>query len=546
MPLYLLLIAAIILILTVITGFLVLLAGTTLGIEDCWALSGAAGCAIVALIAFVAFLTNQTNRLFCLGALLALILACVITIRYRKRDAPFVLPRWIMFVLVLWAVHICVEFTTPLFRGAFSYGDWWMHFDISLFYLGVRPGDIQYFGQYTIPSRTPLFNLFSSYYLAIFHREFFVYQIASLVPGVALFGVLSRFFERRLLGTALFLYMFNPYLSKMILVPWPKILAATYTLAAIYLYMKWQAQSARSSQGIPGWSICLGFAVLTHSASILYVLAIFLDYCVSSGLRKRTVTNLAIAGAVVVACLGPWLLWVTMAYGVKSVWTSSPTAVAQSGILSAGWFGDRVITIVGTLLPLPLMSLGSNFQARYVWDSWLRLYYGVLPGACTITGTALLLRSWRRQQRFPTWSVARLFGIITVVGFVGGILLQPGRQLLGIAQESMAPIVLLALIMMTAVLDTLPPIQYRVVLAFIGLEFILSRGLHMIDLALSSTPSDDVNLLLKQQHHLTFVRDIIGPAWVAFALAGITGYILIAYLYGARLRQVPGAAASTL
>ena len=39
---------------------------------------------------------------------------------------------------VLWLALLCMQLMLPIYTGADFYGDWWMHFDTSQFYLGLR------------------------------------------------------------------------------------------------------------------------------------------------------------------------------------------------------------------------------------------------------------------------------------------------------------------------------------------------------------------------------------------------------------------------
>jgi hypothetical protein len=109
-----------------------------------------------------------------------------------------------------------------------------MHFDIAQIFLGLQKTDTVYFGTYNVTSRTPLFNLFSSYYLALLENSFAVYQITAILPGVFLTLLIPLFLRPSLIPLAFFPVAFSPYLSNMITYPWPKVLATVYILTGIY------------------------------------------------------------------------------------------------------------------------------------------------------------------------------------------------------------------------------------------------------------------------------------------------------------------------
>ena len=207
-------------ILTFATGFIVLRAVTAFSTEECWAFSGAAGCTVLATIAAGIFLVHQFDRIYYVGALIAILLLCMMIIKLRKIPIPLTRPpRWIAYILLFWVVLISFQCITPVYTGAFMYGDWWMHYDIALFFKGLRPLDTEYFGAYGIPSRTPFFNLFATYFLALFNDQFAVYQMVTVIPGIALIGVLLAFTHKT--NVALFLLFSSPFLVTMMLYPWP-------------------------------------------------------------------------------------------------------------------------------------------------------------------------------------------------------------------------------------------------------------------------------------------------------------------------------------
>lgn len=510
-------------------------AATALSVGDSWSFSGVMGCALLSAIAFGAFLAHQFYREFYLGSLLGILLTCLILIRFRNvpltNGSP---PRWILYIFLFWLVLVSSQYMTPVYTGAFMYGDWWMHFDIAQFYMGLRPLDIQYFGTYAIPSRTPFYSLFAGFFLKLFENQFAVYQVVSVLPGITLLGVLSKFISSRNMILCLCLFFFNPFLGIMILYPWPKVLAAAYVLASLYFYLQWQSETLPQTRRffLLMWAFWLGFAILTHSGTIVYGIGFVLD-SVFRQHNRSSLLQLPIAGLVTTCVVVPWVLWAGSTYGFFALWDASPAALTNDGLFSQGWWVERGLNALGTLLPLPLSLALQSYQGDLwsLWHVWLRFFYAVLPGACTITGSCILLLQLRRNLGIIQTLPWRTLGVLVITGFVGSVILQPGQTIFGLAGENMATIVLLVLIVVVQIAGTFTPRQQRIVMLLTFVEFLASRGLQILFDGLGLVAADDANLLLKQHHHVLFARDMVGMAWLGFVAIVVAIYIFFLWRF---------------
>lgn len=530
----LLAVAASAFVITFLSGFVVLRALATFSTEECWAFSGAAGCALLATIASAAFLAHNFQRLFYVDVLLVIMFLCMAIIRLRKIPVLYTKPpRWITYILLFWVVLISIQCITPVYTGAFMYGDWWMHYDISLFFRGLKPLDVTYFGQYSIPSRTPFFNLFVSFFLAIFKDQFAVYQMVTVIPGIALIGILIAFIRKT--KTGLFILFFNPFIVAMILFPWPKIPAATYSLAGIYSYIQWR--NTESTQLKRSLLIASGFwqglAILTHPSAFFYTLGIFLDNIFSRESYSNRLFRMVLPiGIIISAVVFPWFLWVINNYGIQSLLQASPIVAGNGRVLLGEWLLDRVINFGGTLLPLPAFNI--FLKDQQFWsevhglDIWLRFYYAVLPGACTLTASLVLWRYFKQKNMEAIQTLPlRTFGIISLVGFVCGVIFQPGFNIGGVVGESMTPIVLIVLILTIKIVDNLTALQQKKIMLFTFIEFFATRGIQIIIYIFGSVPESDTNMILKSQYHLVFAQDIVGTFRFIFVCIIIAGCALM-------------------
>lgn len=513
---------------TFVTGFLVLRAVTALSITECWSFSGVAGSTLLSGLTFSAFLLQQFHREFYIEFLLVILFICLIGIRIRHGAIDALIPPlWVKYSFLFWMLLVAFQCIPSVYTGAFTYGDWWMHFDISQFYLGLQPANSLYFDSYTIPSRTPLFNLFSGFFLATFANHFAVYQMVALLPGLALIGVLRMFIDPRYMLIALGLICFNPFLISMMLYPWPKMIAAAYVLSSIYYYSRWQSEAQAQCKlcCLLAWGFWLGLAILAHSATCVYGVGMVLDTLLRRPSRSN-LRHILLVGVVVGCVISPWILWVSYSYGFAALWTAAPTfVVAQNHIGSFAWWLDRTLNMLGTLVPIPLLVLilQGTENGWLWWNGWLRFFYAVLPGACTLTISFILGRQLIQQLHIRPISAWQPLGIIAITGFVGSIMLQPGLNLGGLIGENMITIIIILLIIAVYRMKTLPLREQQLFMILISLEFFASRGIQTFLEALALLPIDQ-NMLLKQTYHIPFARDIVGSAWVGCTIVILVGY----------------------
>ena len=530
---------------TYLLGYLVLRACTRFNDPECWAFSGISGIALLAGIAFAAFGCSTFSRLAYVGPTVMLAVLSIMVLRRRRRPLfPQRPPAWLLAGITLWLALLCVQLISLVYTGAFWYGDWWMHYDIAQFYLGLRDPHVRYFGMYTIVSRPPLFNLAATFYLAVFGNSFAVYQVVSLIPGLAVLGPLILLARPKRASLLVALVALNPYLVNQLLYPWPKLLASALVLAGLSCYLAYRSTTDVVKRSyLIGSGIWIGLAILTHTSTVIYAIGMAIDYL---WLHRRNLRHaLAVSFVVVAPAVGvmaPWLIWSAHLYGPAAIITSTPTVAATGRSVSpVGWAWDRLSTMVGTLFPIPavmLVGLVTHVPARiaaYVWsplrDAWLRSYYSMLPGAFTYTLTACVcVYLWLRRRRRPVHHGLPLLLINTlaVTGFLGGILLQPGLNAQGVAGEGMAPLVLLFLVVAVAVIEELGPRLRWVVLSLTALEFLATRGVHTMILALGLfNGMDEGNLKLKQQYQLLFARDVVGGAWPLVSAVAILAYVVL-------------------
>lgn len=549
------------LILTFSLGYLSLRAITNLSVKECLAFAGGWGCALQGAIAFMGFTLGLSGRSFFLLVSLGLFILFFGILFWQKSPeslseklnseiafqkingiTQFLFPPSyfklntfrICILLIYWLTLVSVQLCIPIYSGSDWYGDWWLHYDVAQFYLGEKAGNTIYFGIYTVTSRTPLFNLFISYYLGLFGNGFSIYQLAALLPGIFLLTTIPLFLRSRKVILAMILMALNPYMNHMTIFPWPKILTSIYIIAGIYFYLKIRKEIASPwlTRSRLYCGISLGLGMLGHPSALIYVVAIAVDnFWLNRGHFLNIIRQLMIPLCSAFAVLLPWLLWGINRYGLTEFFHNSAITTGKATITVR--IVDTLKNALYTLEPHRLLNEFFYFDPERTrigaWNSWLLLYYDVLPGTLTLTMAVLLMVTVikRYSNKIPLQSILphSFFVIIVMVGFWGGCILQPGPNPGGIVGESMTPIFFFLVLVIAEYLSILPMSLRRSLLLFSFGEFLLSFGLHMSFMAMDSLIVWDSNLNLKFNNDLFFAQDLTETAWPIFI--GAIGFIVL-------------------
>ncbi|MFM7790921.1 MAG: hypothetical protein ACKO90_23335, partial [Microcystis panniformis] len=96
--------------------------------------------------------------------------------------------------------------------------------------------------------------------------------------------------------------------------------------------------------------------------------------------------------------------------------------------------------------------------------------------------------------------------------------------------ESMTPIVVLLLLIVTEYLAMLPVRVKQLILFTIVGEFLLSRGIHLLFIGAEKTVVWDGNADLKTNYSLQFARDLIGtPIGLFMAIVALIIFLVIGW-----------------
>lgn len=521
---------------------------------------------------FAAYLLSIDATLFNLSATILFLAACLIALRLKKPQFSPPPSLLIAFALAFLAI-VSVQALIPFYSGAYWYGDWWLHYDISLFYLDHGPLDKTWFpDQYSVTARTPLFSLASGFFMSLLGREFWSFQVIASFLNTAFLIPLALLANRLGLGKkaaaalALALAIFSPAIMTSEVYTWPKLCAAFFILSALwyYLALRRQLQGAKMD---PRTAALFGVhgaaAYMIHPIGILYVLPAAADFAILSlGLLLRSRQKFIRAGWLSLAVLllaglaiaAPWYAWAFHTYGVDETIKSSPSL--RNMIVTKSPFEDRLQNAVATLYPLfqqqwysiwfanssPLELLKCKETGCYgaFYSVTLRFWLDTLPGALTLTGTLVLLAaiagslySGSSRNFFRPSEPEFLFLLILPIAAVLGFLTTMYVDEKGWMSILFLPLILILQCFLARSLAGWHPALR--VLAFAGIfaEFILVKGSHIYLLFTERlTEYETYNLPLKADNHLVFAFDYLGGGRILFALLALALFaILAAALY---------------
>jgi hypothetical protein len=505
---------------------------TLLDREERFAASFGVGITAAALCAFVAFVLHAPQPYFNLGAvalMLVTALWCRLTTEKRPEDgAPPLWPLATVFLLAY--LHlVCIQALLPAYRGSYWFFDWWMHYNEAQIFVGDEAVETSWANGYTVASRTPLFNLATSFVMGVAGHGFDTYQLASALTNIcfvlALFLLLRDLFGRRAAWLALLLAPLNLWMLHNAWFTWPKMLAAYYLILALHFYLQslrhYPADAARGSVYCFAFAICSLLAFMTHQVAIVYVLPLLAHVRVMAFLNRvyrQVLAQLPDCALIALVVLGSWYGWLAGTLGKDKIIGSTPLSLGDDKATFspkeiAKWIGFNVgVSVVPVGVGEAFLRGVPADEEAPPWSvevsdgdpRWFvgppnlvelhrgvtQLYFSLLTGAVTISLTIFLLAAAARRLRSgPTlllaktasagraaWSAVWLF---LIGGTLGGAFLHPGKIPWGIAHSAVFPSAVVLAALAWGLLSRASRRTGLLVCCGMALEFVLMFWSHL-------------------------------------------------------------------
>ncbi|MGA3066945.1 MAG: hypothetical protein ABSF29_08875 [Tepidisphaeraceae bacterium] len=386
-------------------------------------------------------------------------------------------------ILLLWNVMLLGLIRH--YSGGTWAGDWYEHYERTLFFVQYLPMDTKFTEVYDLPARPPMMNMLCAHVLAQAGSRFDLFQIASAFfnlliyfPCVLLTAALARR-GRRQLPLLVALFAVSPLLAENVTYTWTKLFPGFYILLGTWLYLRGY-QKRDSFRLVAAFaSLCVG--MLIHYSAGPYLLFFALHYaCIWRGRKNRAVEPVAI-GAVCAAILASWLAWSFWFYGWNTT-VFSNTTVTGSEALTPGENLQKIgINIVGTLLPHPLHVSAAEFDKDlyqpnpmgHMRDYWFVFYQPTVPEGIGIVGGLLVVyliyRNLFRRKSESLPKGERIFWL-TFIAFctLVGIAAHGETWNTGVGHICLLPMSMLGVAFLAANFPTLP----KWLRAIAGLSFV--------------------------------------------------------------------------
>jgi hypothetical protein len=525
-------------------GWSILNRFTDLDHEERFASAWGVGLAILGLAEFFAFLAHARQAPFNVWVMALMGAVALVCQLGRPRITRFTADFW--WLAGLWALGVAhlvvVQALLPLYVGGDWWGDWSMHYQVAQVFLGTRSDDWAFMDQYTVASRTPLFNLVAAFGLSLSGDHFWLFQVfASWMNwcfALGLYLVLRDIGGARVGRFALLFAPLNLWMLHMAWFTWPKLLAAYFLLLGLHFYLvslrmrRTNPSAARKRFLLFGVSSLLG--IMSHSVGIVYLAPLALHAAVTawrergSWLRLQDFATLALATAVL---LGPWHAWLVSRFGLEEISKSSPVTILKTQLTQGSsnvrlaWLGAFAQNLATSVLPSALDTIKQassvpDFLYLYATDS----YFNALLGAMTMALTAFLaVRMWGHWRRRLQPGVRPSMGDATDrnaiwlfigIGCLGAAFLHTAPSVHGLAHCAFFPSAVLLVGLAWAALATMPRRWILAVGAGMLLEFLLMFWSHVW---FTATPDfldyRAFNASVKQDERYVFLNDLVGGAY---------------------------------
>ena len=419
-------------------------------------------------------------------------------------------------------------------------GDWFEHWQRTLFFLRHDPLDTRFLGQYALPARPPLANVVTGVLLAATTTDFAHYQFfMTLLNSLAFLpaALLAHRFGGRRTAIAVLaaLVMVNPSFVENATFAWTKLLCVFFVLSGLYFFLVAAARRGPGSADVL-CGVALAAGILTHYSAAPYAVLLAAGWWFVGrrrpsvpGARRRA----ALAGGAAVLLLATWFGWSFATYGwrVTLLSNTSVTAVAPSRL---GQLEDIALNLRDTLVPHFLRTVDPALIAqRSPWGAWRDWFFQayqlnlflMLGSVGWLVLLAALAEPWRRALP-PTRG---FWGALAGGSVLLGVAVFGGRDHWGVAHLCLQSLVLLGLAVIAARWHALGRFWRGLLVAGAAADFLFGIALHFAvqsyvldawitprrppaEWLASYSQTDLMNLAAKVQLRLVFFGDLFAAS----------------------------------
>jgi hypothetical protein len=341
-----------------------------------------------------------------------------------------------------------------VYSGAGWSGDWFEHFQRSLYFLHRFPAETVIYSNYTVPARPPMMNVLAAFFLGLTQDRFEIYQavfaflnILLFLPAYLLAPALG--FRRRPAAVVLTaLFAASPVVMQNATYSWTKALTAFYVLLAVALYLA--GLRKRDSVRTAAAFVALAAGLLVHYSAGPYLAFIGLHYAVRLVRGRFRAWREAVIIAVLCGALGAtWFGWSLHTYGTRVTLGSNTSITSARQYHGSNWAkiaGNVFDTIVpGWLRGQHVEWKQPNPDGRTRDDAFVFYQLNLVFAMGSIGGLVVLQLLYRAIRRWRRPAVAeRTFWLAFIPFCVGaGIAAVGERDFNGVPHATLQALVVI-------------------------------------------------------------------------------------------------------
>ena len=451
---------------------------------------------------------------------------------YRIKKSFHILhSKTFLYFLFFYFTNIFIQFSMRDFGGAFWYGDWYMHYDISVYYYNNQiPESVFKFG-YDYISRTPMLNILCAYFFKLFdNNDFWVYQIlAAFFSSFVFFGVimfLRTFSRSKFIYLVLSFFVCNFLFLHLLNFLVPKLLPLYFFICAVYLLKKKLSDYQFiffKTKYIILFSLSITSACFTHLIYMGYFFSLFFIVAIFV-LQKKIKFFLKEIFIISIIFVLPFALWSSKfikTNGSVSLLKSSPQYVLakENSFTLKKIVKSQFYNVLDTFVPARLFKFMHfeykiNNSVKDAYNNLLRLYASTLPGGLGLILTLCLIKCLLNYNSgvFPfTGDKFILYSII----FIGATLIflsitieNPGGLIQGGLCFMMLTVLSMTIINISQFISSDALKKIKVLYTF---EQLIIYCSFLIIPYFTSLDGDVANITFKHKNNLIFLSDLTKP-----------------------------------
>jgi hypothetical protein len=485
------------------------------------------------------------------GICLGLNLACWRDLRRLWRRTMSRRALGVLGITFLWAGLLLLVIRN--YGGDGWWGDWFEHYQRSVFFVEHWPLDFKFLNHYGLSDRPPFMNLICAHYVAERGDTFVAYQwIATFLNALPVLacclfttsvGLRERVARRSVWAVLAVVLIASPiYVQNMTFV-WTKSFAGFFAMLGLWFYVRgWM--KADGKRMIAGFLFAsAGCVAHPYVAASLAAMAGHYIFAVWAGRprRWREAGQIFILCAVLPVCWWGWAAWEYGATAASGNHLFEPYLEARD----VGVLGRIGFNTVSTFVPYflrspPYMFLEQKDRAGLVRDLAFNLYQVNAIFALGSTGAAMLVYAiWSGALGWRAWPRRlRRFWLVFLVSSIGlGLCIVPQPENWGAAHLCMLPQVFVGLAVAAGVMGALPLGWKRIIIIGLTIDFVLgvllqvqmerrtfevvrdsaTGTVRVVDATLSHAAIS--NVVLKHEASVYFIGDRVAGAGAIIELA---------------------------